>query len=66
MAHTGVAFLAQFGVGAVISFWPSVGGAYPAQAYRCALGVAMTVQTIAVAVFAVHLILRRRGATMRC
>ena len=64
MAHTGVAFLAQFGVGAVISLWPSVGGAYPAQAYRCALAVAMMVQLSAVAVFALHLGRRRQGGRM--
>lgn len=43
------AFALQWGLGAIISFWPAQDGQYPAAAYRTALGACMVLQFAALA-----------------
>jgi MFS family permease len=41
------AFAAQFGIGAIMDFWPATAGRYPPEAYRAAFGVVAALQVVA-------------------
>jgi MFS family permease len=52
MGHTGTAFAAQYGIGAVVGLFPARLGVYPLPAYQAAIGVLMLCQLAAIIFFA--------------
>ena len=52
VAHIGVSFLIQLGIGQVVARWAPVAGHYPAAAYKAGLLLPMAVQLAALAWFA--------------
>jgi MFS family permease len=52
MGHTGAAFAAQYGIGAVVGLFPASLGVYPLAAYQAAIGVLMLCQLAAIIGFA--------------
>lgn len=52
LVHFGWAFVAQYGIGLLISLWPPTDGRYPAAAYHLAFGVCVTFQAGALVWFA--------------
>ena len=50
LLHIGVAFVVQWGIGAVIDLWPAAAdGKHPAIAYETAFGLALAAQVLAIA-----------------
>ncbi|MBV8914833.1 MAG: MFS transporter [Acetobacteraceae bacterium] len=45
--HTGFSFALQLAIGLIVSLWPSAGEHYPAQAYKAALLLPLTLQVLA-------------------
>lgn len=45
--HFGAAFAVQSGFGLIVALWPARGGHYPAEAYRAALAIGITLQSAA-------------------
>jgi hypothetical protein len=45
--HIGGAFVLQYAIGAVIDFWGSKGGHYPAAAYQSAFAIVLSFQLAA-------------------
>src|SRR5215467_12133669 len=51
LLHVGIAFLLQTGAGLIIAQWPQSAGAYPAEAYRAAMGGLLTLELSALVWF---------------
>ena len=52
VAHVGMSFLIQLGVGQLVAWWAPVAGRYPAMAYEAGLLLPMAVQLAALVWFA--------------
>jgi hypothetical protein len=53
LSHFAWAFVVQYGIGLVVSYWTPQDGHYPAAAYQVAFGVSLALQAAALAWFAV-------------